>query len=177
MVLFWRTATPPSSTVRAPFNKYFTMEPASGVAARLLPSQRRERAGGSGPRCRPAQRAGVARGAQVAAQVRRGPRAPGPWGLSFSTRPADSEASGDAAGPQTLARARGGKGGPAGTHLVKASPKSITTAVFSPPLPRPSYSGIAASPRTADSRTKCTSAGGRGAGRWGLAGAVPGQAV
>uniref|UniRef100_K7G192 Uncharacterized protein n=1 Tax=Pelodiscus sinensis TaxID=13735 RepID=K7G192_PELSI len=29
------------------------------------------------------------------------------------------------------------------THLVKDSPRSITTAVFSPPLPRPSYSGIA----------------------------------
>lgn len=28
------------------------------------------------------------------------------------------------------------------THLVKASPRSITTAVFSPPLPRPSYSGM-----------------------------------
>lgn len=30
----------------------------------------------------------------------------------------------------------------AATHLVKASPRSITTAVFSPPLPRPSYSGM-----------------------------------
>lgn len=27
---------------------------------------------------------------------------------------------------------------PTATHLVKASPRSITTAVFSPPLPRPS---------------------------------------
>lgn len=40
--------------------------------------------------------------------------------------------------PQTTAA------GAAGTHLVKASPRSITTAVFSPPLPRPSYSGMAA---------------------------------
>lgn len=30
----------------------------------------------------------------------------------------------------------------AATHLVKASPRSITTAVFSPPLPRPSYRGM-----------------------------------
>lgn len=32
--------------------------------------------------------------------------------------------------------------GAATTHLVKDSPRSITTAVFSPPLPRPSYSGM-----------------------------------
>lgn len=51
---------------------------------------------------------------------------------------------GSARGPARPAAA--GSRSQARTHLVNASPKSSTTAVFSPPLPRPSYSGIAARP-------------------------------
>lgn len=43
--------------------------------------------------------------------------------------------------------------GAAATHLVKASPRSITTAVFSPPLPRPSYSGMVVN-KTVSRRTQ-----------------------
>lgn len=54
------------------------------------------------------------------------------------------------------------------THLVKASPRSITTAVFSPPLPRPSYSGMVVKTTVRRPRTQApqvSALGGAGPGR------------
>lgn len=63
------------------------------------------------------------------------------------------------------------------THLVKASPRSITTAVFSPPLPRPSYSGMVVKTTVRRPRTQApqvSALGGAGPGRRGAGVATAG---